>query len=48
MIFTGSEDGIVYVYDLLSAQIIKKLKSHSRAVVSIDLSPNRNSFVSAS
>jgi WD40 repeat protein len=35
-IFTGSEDGLVYVYDLLTSTVILKLSGHTRTVISLD------------
>lgn len=48
MILCGSEDGIVYIYDVLKGKPKLKLKNHTRPISSIDISPKKDSFLSAS
>jgi len=47
-IISGSEDGVIYIYDILQSKAILRLKNHLRPVSSIDMSPLRNSFLSGS
>jgi len=45
---TGSEDGKVVIYDILTGNIKAELKNHCRAVVALDLSPMKDSLLSGS
>jgi WD40 repeat protein len=41
-VLSGSEDSMVYAWDLVSGEIIRKLAGHSGAVVSIAQHPKNN------
>jgi len=47
-IISGSEDGVIYIYDVLQGKAILRLKNHLRTVSAIDISPQKNSFISGS
>ena len=47
MIISGSEDGYIYIYDIVKGNCVEKLKNHCRAVSCIDLNSQKNSFISA-
>lgn len=47
-IMTGSEDGSLTIYDVLSGSCIGKLKNHCRPVSSISLHPDQTQFVTSS
>ncbi|KAL1927053.1 hypothetical protein VTP01DRAFT_5016 [Rhizomucor pusillus] len=44
---SGSEDGHVYIWDVLDAKLVKKLKSHDGIVVSVDYHPSDTAMVTA-
>jgi len=47
-IFSGSEDGMVYVWDLLEAKIVSKLSAHNKPCVTLAYHPSQNSLLSGS
>jgi mitogen-activated protein kinase organizer 1 len=47
-VLSGSEDGHVYIWDFVSAQVVRKLSGHSATVSSVDYHPTRAACLSAS
>jgi len=47
-IISGSEDAVIYIYDVLQGKAVLRLKNHLRTVSTIDLSPLKNAFISGS
>ena len=44
----GSEDGKVYIWDLVSAKVKNSFSAHSRGVSSLSYHPSQASFLSSS
>lgn len=44
-VLSGSEDSQIYLWDMLSGQVVKKLSGHSGAVVSLSQHPKINSLL---
>lgn len=47
-ILTGSEDGMVYVYDLVEAKVVNKLSGHQRPCVTLDYHPTNSQLITGS
>ncbi|CAO3632891.1 unnamed protein product [Cunninghamella echinulata] len=45
-VISGSEDGLIYIWDVLEGKIIKKVKSHSGTISTVDHHPSTFSFLS--
>jgi len=48
LILSGSEDGIIYIYDVLTGKPKLRLKNHLRAISALDMAPKKDTFASAS
>jgi len=47
-VYSGSEDHLVYVWDLVEAKVLAKLKGHSNAVCGLAFHPSENRLLSCS
>ncbi|KAG0373985.1 hypothetical protein BGX24_010977 [Mortierella sp. AD032] len=47
-VLSGSEDGSIYIWDLLEGEVVHKVEAHSKIVSSIDYHPNQDRMCSAS
>jgi mitogen-activated protein kinase organizer 1 len=47
-IVTGSEDGFIYHYDLITGKLVRKNKAHKKGVSSLCWHPSKSLFLSAS
>jgi mitogen-activated protein kinase organizer 1 len=47
-IFSGSEDGLLYIWDLVEARVVHKLKGHTKEVCALDVHPHEPIVVSGS
>ena len=47
-ILSGSDDGSIFIYDILKENFSHKIKNHCRAVSCIDMHPLKTSFLSSS
>jgi len=47
-VYTGSGDGIIYVYDVLTGKIVTQLKGHNGVIRDLSCHPNEPWIVSTS
>ncbi|KAF9129520.1 hypothetical protein BGW39_004079 [Mortierella sp. 14UC] len=47
-VLSGSEDGNIYIWDLLEGEVVHKVEAHSKIVSSIDYHPKQDRMCSAS
>ena len=47
-VLSGSEDGLVYIWDLVEAKVVHTLSGHSRSVLTLAYSPSETMLVSGS
>ena len=48
VVFSGSEDGIIYCWDLVEARLLAKLKGHTKVVSGVDHHPQGHCLLSCS
>jgi mitogen-activated protein kinase organizer 1 len=47
-VISGSEDNLVYIWDLVEAKLLAKLKGHIRAVIGVAYHPNESKLLTSS
>jgi mitogen-activated protein kinase organizer 1 len=47
-VISGSEDGVIYIWDVLSGNVTARLAEHKQAVNCVEWHPNKDAFLSAS
>src|SRR5690606_37971093 len=47
-VFSGSEDGMIYVWDLVEAKVMGKFKAHSRTLSALSYHPTESLLLSSS
>ena len=48
IVLSGSEDGMIYAWDLVEAAVVEKIQAHRKSVLTLSYHPDEKKFISGS